>query len=248
MRLLVLSDLHIEFAPLAPPAAKADAVILAGDVHVGLEGLQWIQKSLPEVPVVYVLGNHEYYKHTFPTVAVQIQEEAAGTNVHVLENGRFDLGDVTFLGATLWTDFALHGKGPLAEICAQEGMSDYHVIKSFPHDGRLRPSETKQKHLATVRWLLEQCPKAAGRKLVVVTHHLPSRRSIPEEFSGDPLNPAYASNLEELVMESRARLWVHGHVHQCVDYTLGETRVVANPRGYPGEQPPGFQGDLIIEV
>jgi hypothetical protein len=28
---------------------------------------------------------------------------------------------------------------------------------------------------------------------------------------------------------------VHGHHHKTVDYMFGKTRVVANPRGYPGD-------------
>ena len=32
------------------------------------------------------------------------------------------------------------------------------------------------------------------------------------------------------------RMWVHGHVHEMVDYTVGTTRVFADPRGYPGER------------
>ena len=40
--------------------------------------------------------------------------------------------------------------------------------------------------------------------------------------------------------ESEAQLWVHGHIHYCCDYTLGKTRVLANPRGYPTE-PTGFR-------
>jgi predicted phosphodiesterase len=248
MRLLVLSDLHLEFAAFTPPVTAVDAVVLAGDIHVGKEGLRWIWKHLGRLPVVYVPGNHEYYGHTFPKLAEQLQAAAAGTDVRVLENGRADLGEVTFLGATLWTDFALQGTAPLSEFYAENGMSDYHVIKTWPPAGKLRPRQTRERHQATVQWLREQVPAAASRKLVIVTHHLPSHRSIPERYRGDLLNPAYASNLDALVVESRARLWVHGHVHQSADYLLGETRVVANPRGYPGEDTGGFRPDLVIEV
>jgi hypothetical protein len=41
MRLHILSDLHLEFEPFTPPAVEADAVILAGDVSTGRNGLKW---------------------------------------------------------------------------------------------------------------------------------------------------------------------------------------------------------------
>ncbi len=72
--------------------------------------------------------------------------------------------------------------------------------------------------------------------------------SIPPKWLGDPLNCAFASDLESLVLKSRARLWVHGHIHSQSNYLIGETRVIANPRGYPKEEVGDFQPDLVIEV
>ena len=40
---------------------------------------------------------------------------------------------------------------------------------------------------------------------------------------------------------------VHGHVHEAEDYVLAGTRVVCNPRGYPGEAT-GFDPGLLITV
>jgi Icc-related predicted phosphoesterase len=36
-------------------------------------------------------------------------------------------------------------------------------------------------------------------------------------------------------MSARPALWLHGHTHGSCDYKLGDTRVVCNPMGYPGE-------------
>jgi hypothetical protein len=58
MRLHILSDLHREFEPFTPRAVETNAVILAGDISTGRNGLKWALKSFPERPVVYVLGFH----------------------------------------------------------------------------------------------------------------------------------------------------------------------------------------------
>lgn len=44
-------------------------------------------------------------------------------------------------------------------------------------------------------------------------------------------------------------LWVHGHMHNSVDYRVGATRVVTNPRGYAGHEiNPNFNPQLVIEI
>jgi hypothetical protein len=51
MRIRVLSDLHLEFKDWTPPKTDADVVVLAGDIHVGVKGVEWARRSFPSVPV-----------------------------------------------------------------------------------------------------------------------------------------------------------------------------------------------------
>src|SRR2546423_777594 len=48
MRLHILSDLHLEFGWVELPPTDADLVILAGDIHLGREGLRWVQQQLKQ--------------------------------------------------------------------------------------------------------------------------------------------------------------------------------------------------------
>jgi hypothetical protein len=46
-------------------------------------------------------------------------------------------------------------------------------------------------------------------------------------------------------------LWVHGHTHSSFDYKLGKTRIICNPRGYPGtfgDMGNDFNPNLIVEI
>ncbi len=63
MKLHVMNDLHIEIEDFEPPATDADAVVLAGNVGVGLEDLCWTPARFPDRPVTYVPGNHEFYSN-----------------------------------------------------------------------------------------------------------------------------------------------------------------------------------------
>jgi predicted phosphohydrolase len=248
MRLHILSDIHLEFEPFAPPRTDADAVILAGDIGTGREGLEWALLHFPDRPVVYVLGNHEFYGEKVQSLIKNLKELSKGTNVHVLQNDAFTVGDVTFLGATLWTDFQLYGDPVKAETVALTGMNDYHYIHTLPFFAKLRPSDTRRFNMETRHWLEQQIYFRKKSKLVVVTHHSPCPKSICPVYEGDPFNPAFASEMTHFVEESGVKLWIHGHLHSRSDYMVGGTRILANPRGYPTEPRDDFQPGLVVEV
>jgi predicted MPP superfamily phosphohydrolase len=195
MRVQILSDLHLEFAPFQSNNVDADVIVLAGDVHTGKNGIKWILKAFPDRPVIYVLGNHEFYGQKIPKLISEIKEIAQGANVHVLENDSVEIGNVTFLGATLWTDFRLNGDPVIAEVAAQIGVTDFRRIRVTPSYRRFRPADARRINAQSLDWMAQQVEKAGGRKIVVVTHHAPSPQSIPSRFQNDPLNPAFASNL-----------------------------------------------------
>lgn len=71
---------------------------------------------------------------------------------------------------------------------------------------------------------------------------------IPPKWQNQPISCAFASDLDSFVERSGALLWVHGHIHSQSDYQIRRTRVIANPRGYPGEEVGDFKPGLVIEV
>ena len=132
MKLYILSDLHTEFHTFTPPAVEADAVILAGDIGVGKGGLKWIQAHFPDRPVLYTMGNHEYYGRTLQKHLQDVRDAAAGTSIHVMENDEVQIGDCIFLACTFWTDFELFGDAHLVGYEAMQRMSDYARIRVTP--------------------------------------------------------------------------------------------------------------------
>jgi predicted phosphodiesterase len=250
VRLRVLSDLHLEFAPFDPPDAAADLVVLAGDVQPGLRGLEWAAARWPATPVVYVPGNHEFYGHAHPRLVRKLEGRAAalGPHVHVLSDRAAVVGGVRFLGATLWTDFALLGTPAVSVAAARLAMTDFRRIRVEPAFRRCRPDDVVLWHRASVRWLRQALAEPYEGPTVVVTHHAPSARSLGPDAADarDPLAAADASALDVLVAGSGAALWVHGHTHRAADYALGGTRVLSNPRGYPDAPVPGFDPGLVV--
>ncbi len=249
MRIWILSDLHVDAGSVDLPQVEADVAILAGDLRRGKPALTWIRENFPDRPVVYVLGNHEFYGGAVPKLIEDFRRLCAGTNIHILENDTLIFDGVRFLGCTLWTDFRLFGDPALAEREAATVMNDYRFIRVSPAFRRLTGKDTAGLHWRSRRWLTEQIDSAAALPTVIVTHHAPSARSLHPGDAGKLIGAAYASNLDELVAASRARLWIHGHIHRRNDYCIGATRVISNPRGYSelGERD-GFDPALVVHL
>lgn len=251
MKIRIASDLHLEFFGWTPPSADADVVVLAGDIHNGVSAVEWAVRHFPDTPVVYVPGNHEYYGGRLQDVLAELRKEASRLGVHVLDGDQVVLNGVRFLGATLWTDFALYGSAPpalgQAFADAEAGMNDYRLIR-YGEKGLFRPERAREIHLERVSWLEAGLAAPFEGPTVVVTHHLPHLRSIHPKYARSPMNPSFVSDLSHLVRAPVA-LWIHGHTHESVDYVVNGTRVVCNPRGYlPMEPNPAFDPRLVVEV
>lgn len=255
MKLHIMSDLHLEFAGFEPPQTEAEVVILAGDIAVGLEGLYWAAQTFNRQSVIYVPGNHEYYRSDFNQMIALLRQTAHELGIFLLDSDDVVIEDnqgdlVRFLGCTLWTDFRLFGQDK-QRIClnaASQRLNDFRMIKD---GGRhLLPAQTARWHERHVQWLDDQLQKPFPGKTVVISHHLPTARSVSERYKNNLLSACYASELDRLF--GSMALWVHGHTHDTYDYEVGETRIVCNPRGYvsgycPPENP-HFDPGLVVEV
>lgn len=251
MNIHLLSDLHLEYQNYVPdPVAvsQADVVVLAGDIREGPKGIDWAQRTFAGKPVVYVLGNHEYYQRVYPKLTLYMREKAAGSDVHVLENESWVLGDTTFHGATLWTDFKLFGHpddfGPMCE----ERMKDYRYIRYEPSRSLLRSADVASIHAHSLQWLKDSVTGSQTRYNVVVSHHAPSLKSLPSQHHEKILAAAFVSDLEAVIQSLQPDLWLHGHIHRNRDYRIGNTRVCCNPRGSPGDPNSKFKPGLILTM
>lgn len=252
MRFRLLSDLHLEFSSLDLEPAGEDAVLLAGDIHVGTAGLEWARRTFERLPVFYTPGNHEYYGSDWMELPGLMRERAAQLGIDYLDAGEGRCGDVRLLGCTLWTDFDYFGaERRQASMQACQVLFDYRKIRSGP--GLLVTEQTRQRHHHERAWLSAalQAPAPAGiRKTLVMTHMLPSDRSTAVRYKPVPTTAGFTSHLDGLF--DAADVWVHGHTHDSFDYQAGRCRVVCNPRGYclrdRSLENPAFQSALLIEV
>lgn len=149
MKIAVCSDLHLEFGDLVlENTENADVLILAGDicleyklrdrdVHGIMEGVghseryhrffQNVCESFKDV--IYIMGNHEHYHGDFAQTGKNLRQRFAYLkNLHVLENEIVKLGDITFIGGTLWTD--MNKEDSLTLFHIKSTMNDFRLIKN----------------------------------------------------------------------------------------------------------------------
>jgi Icc-related predicted phosphoesterase len=254
MRLQVFSDLHMDVR--RPKAIEVgpdvDVVVVAGDVCEGAErGIAHLRQIVPmQIPIIAVLGNHEFYRRCWRDEVAQARSVAPFYGIHLLENDEVIVGNVRFVGATLWTDYALFGEAyvPLAMHAASDGLNDHRRITWTKEPWtRFRPQEALGLHKRSRGFIETALSKPFSGPTVVVTHHGPHPRSVHPRYGDDLLSAAFVSDLTAVIEASQPPLWVHGHVHDAFDYQLGATRVLCNPNGY-GNENAAFDPALVVEV
>jgi len=227
MNILAMADLHLEFdldfghAFLeAQPLDNIDVIVIAGDLGNADSGpVSAAQLATLGIPVLYVPGNHDYYYGSFPSVDAAYQKlDEKLRDFHYLQNKKVVIDGVSFLGTCLWFRNRPQNNKYI------RGMMDIELIKNFSR-------EVYNQNSTAVAFLKENVTEGS----VVVTHHAPSFASVHPRYAHSALNRFFVCPLEDFIKEKKPQLWVHGHMHDRCDHTIGATRIFCNPRAYPRE-------------
>ncbi len=265
MKLQILSDLHNEFLRNNKnlsnhiwdgfiPDTDAEVIVLAGDIDTGTQGADWAIAESERLgkPVIYVLGNHEFYRQEYSALKNKITELCDGTDVHCLDRGLYVRGNVRFIGATLWTDYEADMSTPrdLAMLYVNKALADHHVIKFKAGDDyrKFKPLDALAIHKQELSWIAKQLAIPFDGKTVVVTHHGPHNICQHPQYPVSAITGAFHSDLSSLIDKNDIGLWVYGHTHANLDERVSDTRIISNQAGYPGENVAGFDAGLVVVV
>lgn len=294
MKIYLCSDVHIEFGPLeVHNNDNADVLILSGDIvvasafktadtHKGREQhaqnfLNFFhQCSTKFKDVIYVMGNHEHYDGDFATSASILRAVLKQyPNIYLLDKEAKTIGDVTFVGGTLWTD--MNKEDPVTLYNIKRMMNDFRIVEHtgrkvtrkvpiYKHDdvgnviidhyefkeytASFSPEDAVEDHKLMLKFI-DEVTKDHTKKYVVVGHHAPSKASTKPRYKDDTImNGGYSTELSEFILDRpQIKMWTHGHTHDVFDYMIGSTRIVCNPRGYINYEGRADEFDfLLLEV
>jgi Icc-related predicted phosphoesterase len=261
MKILQLSDLHLEFEDYRPKE-KSDMLMLNGDIcvaeylnktkaskyfHLGERFKEFFKYCADNYEhVLYIMGNHEHYVGRYDKSYNSIKNNIDHRTT-ILDDSSIDIEGYRFIGTTLWTD--LNKSNPITEYYLKDSISDFKVIdyndcgiyrKFSPYDSFL----LHKKALASIDEL-----SANQENVFVMSHHAPSSLSVHKKYVNEfHMNGGFHSDLLELILDRpQIKYWTHGHMHDCFDYKLGNTRVVCNPKGYYNENK-NFNEFNILEI
>lgn len=277
MRIHLNSDLHIEFdREPTHTLVGGDVLLLAGDVcvadllrkertdkkarmHRKVCDAFFKEECAKYEQVYFILGNHEHYHGVFDNTAMIMREYLRDTNVTLLDKEWVWLNDHWELfGGTLWTDYNNEDWFTMQD--AKNKMNDHHIIEKVKDEDltRFLPQDAIREFQDTIAELVshvqndrdEYCTPLCYSKKIIMTHHAPCAKSVHSRFAGQRLNGAYYTELSKWFMDyPDIKYWFHGHMHDSFDYTIGDCRVVCNPRGYAGyELNESFNKTFEIEL
>jgi Icc-related predicted phosphoesterase len=268
MRCNYLSDLHLEAQPFGMTLPKGDILIIAGDLcharcldpkrtdRYSVEQRGRAMRLLDEASrkfahVLLIAGNHEHYDGVFEDTADIMRRHLPGLTV--LDNEAVEFDGVRFFGTTLWTDLGHQSEAEVTAI--RKGMGEYFFVKTRGGPDqkltKLRPADTHNAHETAWKRLRVAVTAEPRRPTVVITHHAPSRLGLNPRFMSNPLDPAYASSLDnEIAAFENVPVWVHGHSHIAKTYRIGRTVVRSNAFGFAatGGAPPGFSVNAHFDI
>jgi hypothetical protein len=168
------------------------------------------------------------------------------------------LGGVSFIGGTLWTD--MNKEDPITLMHMTSMMNDFRCVTNsnkqpviyqgghtneagdwvkdpwgtHTKPAQFTPEDAVVDHKEMLEYIRMMIEGKFDQKFVVVGHHAPSKSSTHPRYADEVImNGGYSTSLDEFIMDHpQIKLWTHGHTHEDFDYMIGSTRIVCNPRGY----------------
>ncbi|MBV7434587.1 metallophosphoesterase family protein [Cardiobacteriaceae bacterium TAE3-ERU3] len=255
MKIAIHSDLHTEVSLCTLDGLdEADLLVLAGDIgdkYTLPIFLERMRRDAPDLPTLYVMGNHEFYHHEYFEAKETYRDICAAYDVRMLDNEAVLFNDVLIAGTVLWSDFCLAGDQAASMAWAQRVLPDFKYIAY--RDAIFTADDMLAEHQVAVQFLQETLQREAAHKLVI-SHFLPSRKVVAPKhakIADDLIRSAYwTSDLPDLY--HLADTWIYGHSHENVLTSDKGCRFISNQRGYSrkmnGHEKNGYQRNFIFNL
>ena len=260
IRIQYVSDLHLEFPQNRQWIAKhplevtGNILLVAGDTaYLDLPDSKsdtysaypfWDWASEDYNKVIVCLGNHDFYGyydlHSMPNgFCKQIRN-----NVHAYYNSVVHLDGIDIIVSTLWSKIE-----PYNAYLTERNVSDFYRIMYDGH--RLTADDFNRAHECCFAFIQQAILESEAKKIVVLTHHVPTQLCTAPEFQNSTINGAFTVELGSFIANSRIDYWIYGHSHRNINAQIGDTLILSNQLGYVSEKEHlmnGFNPSVMFEV
>jgi predicted phosphodiesterase len=236
MKIVLMSDLHLEFYRSMDPVDKMKEILtdidysdcigaFVGDIHIRYQApelLEQLQHRFKQI--IFLPGNHDLWGANIADIGSHFLDRS---------NETFMIDDIQFTCAVGWA-YQFQRFNPMQELLFKTSLFEHDRIKwrehAFTWENWL--------HLAQIDSDAIFAPKLPGaRKKVVLTHYPPSDVMSDDRFLGNQANFLFASSYDGMLADGDGDIdmWLSGHTHHRTSATIGGTSLVSNPLGYPHE-------------
>ena len=238
MKVGIHSDFHFEThadngRTLVNELPELDVLIVAGDLsneYNLMDSFEILCKKFEHV--IFVIGNHDLWDSSFSrTRNTLLACRKRFPNLHALDNEIVEINGQRFLGATMFFP-----KLPMNAMY-ESHFVDFELIKNYREEVYFENEKAQQFLYAFTQ---------PGD--IIITHHMPARRSIHPIFERDAMNCFFLCDMEKMIESKRPGVWIHGHTHFSFDYQLCDTRIICNPWGYTCATNPKWEVDKILDI
>ena len=235
MILQYASNLHLEFPEnkayldLHPLQPVGDVLILAGDIvpfAIMDKYTDFFNYLSDHFKTTYwIPGNHEYY-HSDIAPKSGVLNEQIRPNVFLVNNTVVEIEKTELIFSTLWSKIRKEHESQI-----EQAMNDFRLIK-YNLNNFTAQQQTKI-HIESVAFIKQELLKNKTTKKVVITHHVPTFRNVPEKYKGNILNEAFGVELSDMIEMTGPDYWIYGHVHRNTPgFKIGKTTLLTNQMGY----------------
>jgi hypothetical protein len=248
----IISDVHLE-TPLVQPSyqafkldLKASYLCLLGDIGLIKDDglftfLESLLKRTPNLTILYVFGNHEYYQLSMEMAQKKMDNFVGkmtysyGNRLIILNRRRYDInGKITILGCTLWSRILDEQLSNANNI-----LTDFNPIRGIQ---QWDPTKHLEEHARDLEWLNAEVAQIEQsephRQILVLTHHSPTYdpRANNPRHKGSTVSSGFVTDLsqEPCWISPLVKSWAFGHTHYSFSYREEATGklVIANQGGY----------------
>lgn len=250
MRLCLVSDLHVDIGQQPEiELPEAEVLCVAGDIANSAAG---VLRFLNDVQgkyehTLFVDGNHEHYFNRTNEVTVEANcqqleniAETFGVTFLSAENYALKVGDLYFVGRNGWYSFDWAGDPEHNKLIWPEEIQDQRFV-GFAEIEQPQPWDLALQHAAEINSMVAHCVADDGdARIVVMSHTAPHRDLVASKPQFLRSNPFFVNTHFDRILEQYPKnivLWQYGHTHFRTEKMINGIYCVANPRGYPTENP-----------